>query len=218
MFQIKICGITDPRDALAAAEAGADALGLNFYKKSPRGITLDVARRILSALPRELVKVGVFVNAPAGEVVETFDRLELDLIQLHGDESPAFLPELDGRPVIRAFRLSAGGLSPVVAYLAECEQIGVKPVMVLLDAHRPGQYGGTGETADWATCAEYVKRPGLPPFILAGGLTPLNVAQAVRAVRPDAVDTASGVECSPGRKDPDVVRAFVQAARNALTS
>jgi phosphoribosylanthranilate isomerase len=217
MFHVKICGITNPADALAAVQAGAGALGLNLYAQSPRGITPEAARRILSVLPATpLLKVGVFVNAPARDVLELFDQLRLDLIQLHGDEPPDYLPELGGRPLIRAFRLTAQRLPPILDYLAKCETLGAKPRAVLLDAHQPGQYGGTGQPADWTACAEYAGRPGLPPLVLAGGLTPGNVAQAIRAVRPAAVDTASGVEISPGRKDPDAVRAFVQAAQEAF--
>jgi phosphoribosylanthranilate isomerase len=225
MFQIKICGITNPADALAAVEAGADALGLNFYSRSPRGITPETARTILSALPASPqagtvlgcpFKVGVFVNAPANEVVELYDLLRLDMIQLHGDEPPGYLAELGGRPLVRAFRLTGEGLAPILNYLAECEQLHAKPQAVLLDAHQPGQYGGTGEIADWSACTEYAGRADLPPLILAGGLTPGNVVRAIRTVRPAAVDTASGVEISPGRKDPDAVRAFVQAAQKAF--
>jgi phosphoribosylanthranilate isomerase len=216
MFQIKICGITNPLDGLLAAHAGTDALGLNFYEKSPRCVTRDLARRILSVLPPGLLKVGVFVNTPAGEVIETFDQLKLDLVQLHGDEPPADLAELGGRPIIRAFRLTTEGLSPILDYLTELEKLGVKPHGVLIDAHCPGLYGGTGETADWTTCAEYVRRAALPPLILAGGLTPANVGQAIQAVHPHAVDTASGVEIAPGQKDPDAITRFIQAARKAL--
>jgi phosphoribosylanthranilate isomerase len=235
MFQVKICGITSPMDALAAAQAGVDALGLNFYEKSPRGISPETARRIISVLPatphQEAVPlhprkhrdsppliVGVFVDAPATHVIELFDQLRLDLIQLHGDEPPEYLAELGGRPMVRAFRLTAEGLNPILNYLVACETLGVKPQAILLDAHRPGQYGGTGEITDWTACAEYVSRADLPPLVLAGGLTPGNVAQAVHSVRPTAVDTASGVEISPGRKDPDAVTAFVHAARKAFES
>jgi phosphoribosylanthranilate isomerase len=218
MFQIKICGITNPVDALTAVHAGADALGLNFYPKSPRGISLEVARRIASVLPPEPQKVGVFVNASVEYVIEIHSQLQLNLVQIHGDESPAYLAELGDRPTIRAFRLTADGLTPIVNYLNECKKLGVKLQAILLDAHQSGQYGGTGKTTDWTTCAQYVNFNKYPPLILSGGLTPSNVAQAIRAVGPAAVDTASGVEISPGQKDPDAIAAFVQAARHVFTN
>jgi len=221
MFRIKICGITNVDDALAAARAGADAVGLNFYPKSPRCVDADAADRIIASLPRETVKVGLFVNAPAQEVCRTFDRLGLDLIQLHGDEPPRYLAQLAGRPVMRAFRPGPDGLEPLERYLAHCRRLGCTPRLVLVDALVPGQYGGTGRLADWHLLRTYAGAakagPG-PPLVLAGGLTPGNVAEAIAIVRPAAVDTASGVELGPGRKDPAAVEAFVRAARTAFES
>ena len=216
MFRVKICGITSVEDARAVAAAGADAVGLNFYAKSPRYVTPEKAREIIDALPDELVKVGLFVNAPAEEVCETFDQLGFDLIQLHGDEPPEFLARLSGRPVMRAFRLGEAGLGPVRGYLADCRQLECVPRLVLVDACVEGSYGGTGEVADWRTLRGYPRDSICPPLVLAGGLTPDNVAQAIRTVRPAAVDTASGVEARPGRKDPAAVEAFLRAARRAF--
>jgi phosphoribosylanthranilate isomerase len=215
VFRIKICGITNRDDAQLVADAGGDAVGLNFFASSPRFIDFEAAGRIAAALPKNVAKVGLFVNATAATVCDAFDRLGLDLIQLHGDEPAEYLVQLGGRPVMRAFRLGEEGLSPVTAYLAKCQALNAMPKLVLLDAKVPGEYGGTGKTTDWAVAADYAQRPGLPPLVLAGGLTPLNVAEAIRTVRPAAVDTASGVESSPGRKDPALVKAFIQAARNA---
>jgi phosphoribosylanthranilate isomerase len=243
MFHIKICGITNVDDALAAARAGADAVGLNFYPESPRFLTAEQARRIIDALPEDLIKVGLFVNAPAEEVCRTVDRLGLDLIQLHGDEPPYYLPDLGSRPVMRAFRLSPermesptfldpnrgvgresreqGPLDAMAGYLSCCRGLGCLPQLVLCDAHVKGTYGGTGEVTDWQTVRVYQSSRDeavLPPLVLAGGLTPRNIAEAIHTVRPAAVDTASGVESSPGHKDPVAVEAFVRAARAAFES
>jgi len=217
-FKIKICGITRPEDAVAAAEAGADAIGLNFYPKGPRFVSLERAREIVAALPPGIVKVGVFVNATSCSVSATAHRLGLDLVQLHGDEPPQYLAELGGLKVLRAFRCGPQGLAPVHSYLKRCQTIGWMPRMVLCDAFQPGAYGGTGQVVDWATVANYTWSAEIPPLVLAGGLTPENVADAIRVVRPAAVDTASGVEVQPGIKDADRIRRFVQAAREAFSS
>jgi phosphoribosylanthranilate isomerase len=216
MFRIKICGITNPDDALVASKAGADAVGLNFFPSSPRFINQAMARRICIALPHDIVKVGVFVNAPESEISQTFDAMQLDLIQLHGDEPPDFIASLNGKPVMRAFRLGPEGMQPILEYLDNCNQLQCMPKLVLLDAHAIGVFGGSGEKADWSICAQYGSHNGLPPLVLAGGLNPSNVAEAIAQVRPAAVDTASGVESSSGRKDPAAVKAFVDAARNAF--
>lgn len=224
MFQIKICGITNVEDALTVVQAGANAVGLNFYPQSLRCVGMETAQQIVAALPGDVVKVGVFVNAPPREVCKTFDRLGLSLIQLHGDEPPEYLQRLGGRPVMRAFRLGAGQLELVLDYLRQCERLGCGPRMALLDAAVQGQYGGTGQLAEWETAARYPQEMGVPPLVLAGGLSPANVAQAIRCVRPAAVDTASGVEVSlhtdghhtPGKKDTTLVFAFVRAAREAF--
>jgi phosphoribosylanthranilate isomerase len=214
MFRIKICGITTPEDGAMIARAGADAVGLNFYPKSARSIALERAAEIIAALPAEMIKVGLFVNAAVDEVVRAFDHLALDLIQLHGDEPPEFLAALEGRPVMRAFRLGPDGLTPIERYLADCRDVGCLPKFVLIDAYQKGSYGGTGQTADWSVAKAYPSEDAAvyPPLVIAGGLTPDNVGDAIRAVHPMAVDTASGVESSPGVKDPELVSQFVQAA------
>lgn len=217
MFWIKICGVTNVDDARAVAAAGADAVGLNFYAKSPRHVTVEKARRIVEALPVGLVKVGLFVNAPAEEVCQTFDALGLDLIQLHGDEPPIYLTHLGRRPVMRAFRLGQAGREPIRGYLDQCRKLGCMPRLVLVDAGVEGKYGGTGQVADWQTLKDYSLLTPSPPVVLAGGLTPENVGEAIRTVHPTAVDTASGVESSPGRKDPATVTAFVRAAQQAFS-
>jgi phosphoribosylanthranilate isomerase len=216
MFTIKICGITTAEDALAVARAGADAIGVNFYPGSPRRVTLRQARAILEVVPPGVVKVGVFVDVEAAAVCRACDELGLDLLQLHGDEPPARLAELGGRPVMKAFRLGPAGLKPVAEYLRQCRSLGCLPELILLDAQVPGAYGGTGQVADWAAARHYPSEIGKPPMVLAGGLRADNVAAAIRATGAAAVDTASGVEASPGRKDLAAVAAFVRAAREAL--
>jgi phosphoribosylanthranilate isomerase len=216
MFSIKICGITTVEDALAVARTGADAIGLNFYPGSARCVTLRQARAILQVVPPGVVKVGVFVDVEAAAVCRAFDELGLDLLQLHGNEPPARLAELGGRPVMKAFRLGPAGLEPVAEYLRQCRSLGCLPELVLLDAQVPGAYGGTGQVTDWAAARRYPAQIGGPPMVLAGGLRADNVAAAIRAAAAAAVDTASGVEASPGRKDLAAVAAFVRAARQAL--
>ena len=216
MFCIKICGITTIDDAEMVAQSGADAVGLNFFPGSPRCIELEQARAIVEALSDRVVKVGLFVNAEAERVVSWFDSLGLDLIQLHGDEPPEFLAELGGRPIVRAFRLGSEGLAPISQYIERCGKLGCMPRMVLLDALVKGEYGGTGKIGDWGEAGQYGQIDDHPPLILAGGLEPKNVAAAIHAVRPHAVDTASGVESAPGKKDPAAVESFVRSARAAF--
>jgi phosphoribosylanthranilate isomerase len=216
VFRIKICGITSVNDAEVVVGAGADAIGLNFYPQSPRYVTPEQARSILEAVPERVIKVGLFVNAPGDHVCRTFDQLGLELIQLHGDEPPIFLACLGNRPVMRAFRLGREGWQAVTGYLRQCRDLRRMPRLVIVDSLVKGSYGGTGQVGDWSRLTEYPTGQSFPPLVLAGGLTPQNVAEAIRAVRPTAVDTASGVESSPGRKDPAAVGAFVRAARVAF--
>lgn len=212
-FRIKICGITSVEDALAAVEAGADALGLNFYPQSSRFVTADAAAKIAAAAKRRVKLVGVFVNATAEEIQAAVSAGELDAVQLHGDESPEFVGRMKAAhsQVLRAFRVRGDSLGEVEVYLRA-----TKPDAVLLDAYDPKAYGGTGKRLDW----DLVRRErsaalGLP-IILAGGLTAENVAEAIETARPDAVDVAGGVESAPGRKDAEKVRRFVAAAQKAF--
>jgi len=214
MFKIKICGVTSAADAAMCADAGAEAIGLNFYPKSPRCVSLETAREIVDSIRETtLAKVGVFVNAPAKEVQQTATELDLDFVQIHGDEPPEYLAELAGRKVIRAFRCRDEGLAAVEAYLAEST---ANLAAVLIDAYSPGAYGGTGEVVDWTTLVKYGGEIEELPLILAGGLTPANVAEAIESTWAYAVDTASGVELSPGVKDTEKTRAFVAEARRAF--
>jgi phosphoribosylanthranilate isomerase len=216
MFTIKICGITRPEDAQATVEAGADAIGLNFYPQSSRAIDLARARAIVAVLPREMIKVGLFVNAAPAEICRTCDALGLDLVQLHGDEPPQLLSALGGRPVMKAFRpAGAEGLRVVLDYLETCRALGCLPRLVLLDAPLTRGFGGSGTLADWRLAKQYGESYQGPKLVLAGGLKPDNVADAIRTTGARSVDTASGVESEPGIKDPAAVRAFVHAARSA---
>ncbi len=196
--------------------AGADAIGLNFYPRSKRFVTLEQAAANSAAIPSGVAKVGVFVNASLNEIAAAISAASLDLVQLHGDEPPEFIAEIR-QPVMRALRWGTAGSKPIDEYLARCSSLQFLPQMLLLDSQAEGQFGGTGATADWQQIAQWRKACAIP-LVLAGGLTPQNVAAAVAAVHPNAVDTASGVESSPGRKDAAMVQAFVDAARRALAA
>lgn len=201
--RVKICGITNAEDALQAAEAGADALGFVFHPASPRAVTAEQARRIVEQLPPLVTTVGLFVNCPPRQVGGTLTAAGLDVAQLHGDELPEDC-RIPGRRVIKALRVrDADSLRGAADY----------PVAaLLLDAWSDGHYGGTGTTFDWQLAGELTRRR---PLILAGGLTPDNVAAAIRQVRPYAVDVSSGVERRPGLKDHARVRKFIQQVRSA---
>ena len=196
----KICGITRIEDALAAVEAGADAIGFVFYAKSPRAVSVQQARAIIAALPPFISTVGLFVNASRCELNETLDAVPLDMLQFHGDETPE---QCDGyhRPFIKALRVQAGD-----DIAASC-RLYSRASGILLDTYVAGVPGGTGETFDWALIPNSLEKP----IILAGGLTSANVAQAITQVRPYAVDVSGGVEKSKGIKDHDKIRAFMSA-------
>ncbi len=202
MPRIKICGITSIEDGLAATRLGADALGFVFYTESPRFVKPDQVRAIVAALPPFISTVGLFVNEEAARVVEIMTRCGLDIAQLHGDIAVDELP-FEERRIIRALR---------VRDEASLEGVGrIKDATILLDTYVKGRMGGTGETFDWSLAARVAKTRRV---VLAGGLTPENVAEAIRTVRPYGVDVSSGVEMSPGRKDSEKIAAFIRNARN----
>ena len=204
-MKIKICGITNVEDAEVAVAAGADALGFVMYRKSPRWVKPEVARAIVAGLPPFVSAVGVFVNEEAEKVRTLMDECGFALAQLHGDESAVYCQNL-GRPVLKALRLKDRA-----TFLALAEFQGRANVRgILLDAFSDQAYGGTGQTVDW-TLAEEAARS--TPVILAGGLSPANVAGAIQMVRPYGVDVSSGVELSPGKKDHHKLKAFIEAAR-----
>ncbi len=204
MVRVKICGITNAADALAAVEAGANLLGFNFYAKSPRHVTEAEAAKIRPQLPKKVDAVGIFVNAPAADVSALCESLKLDAAQLHGDETPQTVAEVSRSvPVWKAFRVDAGfPLNTLDEY--------PEAFAFLFDAAHTDQYGGTGRTTDW----DVARRAAIGRrIILAGGLNIENVAAAVRIVRPYAVDVASGVESKPGKKDHGRLREFIQEVR-----
>jgi phosphoribosylanthranilate isomerase len=204
MLRVKICGITNAADAVAAAEAGADAVGLMFYPPSPRFVTLPQARDVIRELPPFVAKVGVFVNSSPDEVRRAIGECGIDTLQFHGDEPPEFCRQFSLK-TIKAFRIvDSASLAAVHDYQSEAW---------LLDSFVPGKLGGTGAVFNWELAVEAVKFSR--PVILAGGLTPENAAEAVRRVRPFGLDVSSGVESAPGKKDSRKVGAFIAAAKGA---
>ena len=206
MTKIKICGIKTTNDAIAAMDAGADLIGFNFYPKSPRYVEVGMVRNIMSVVRQigRVKTVGVFVNASVAEICATMETLGLNLAQLHGDETPELMHALDGH-AFKAFR-------GIPESMNGFERQGAPALLV--DAAVKGVYGGSGVTADWNGAAELAKKY---PLLLAGGLTPENVADAVRRVKPWGVDVASGVEFALGRKDANKMKKFVQAVRRLGT-
>jgi phosphoribosylanthranilate isomerase len=207
MTRVKICGLSTLADAEAAADLGAWALGMIFWPQSPRACTVEQAEAIGAQLHRHVELTGVFVNAPLDEVAVTADVCRFSMLQLHGDEGPAYCQEAarrTGCKVIKAARVhDAAQVKALRAYHTDLH---------LLDAHSPRAPGGTGESFDWELARLH---PGTPPVILSGGLTPDNVGQAIEAAAPFAVDTASGTEAAPGRKDPAKLIAFFRAVEAA---
>jgi phosphoribosylanthranilate isomerase len=219
---IKICGIPNIKTAADVAKFSPDALGLNFYPHTPRTVSVAVAAEIARNLPREIELVGLFVNESAPTIYKICQQSSLQTIQLHGDESPADLRDLatrdDGLRIIRAWHLGPEGLQPLGDYLTRLNDLGVQPVACLIDARVAGKQGGTGSTVNWSVLAKDYRRDEWPPMILAGGLHPGNVAEAIQTVRPWGVDVASGVESTPGQKDIALVEQFINAAREAFLS
>jgi phosphoribosylanthranilate isomerase len=202
--KVKICGITRAADAEAAVEAGADAVGLMFYPGSPRYLPLEKAREIARLLPPFVIRTGVFADPDPSDVFAAIQHCELNLLQFHGAETPEFCLQF-GLMTMKAFRVqNADSLPPMSAYRTDA---------FLLDSHVAGKPGGTGETFNWDLALEAKKFGKL--IFLAGGLTPQNVAEAVRKAQPFGVDVSSGVEQSPGKKDARKMRDFIAAARGA---
>ncbi len=199
---VKICGITNSDDALAAARAGADALGFVFYDKSPRRVTVEAAAAVVRKVPPGIARVGVFVNPDEELVMQAVTDCGLNLLQFHGDETPEFCLQF-GLMSMKAFRVrDAASLNALSSYPTDAW---------LLDAYSPAGQGGTGERFDWALAKEAVKLG--KPIFLAGGLTPENVADAIGQARPYGVDVSSGVEAAPGKKDHAKVASFIKAAK-----
>jgi len=200
---VKICGITSSADALAACEAGADALGLVFYAPSPRCVTAQQAREIVAAVPPFVSIVALFVDAQAATIQRTLECVSVDCIQFHGNESPAFCSQFQ-RPYLKALRMRPGlDVGTVAGGYSGARGL-------LLDSWQPGVPGGTGQTFDWTAIPAGLGRP----LVLAGGLDEQNVAAAISAVRPAAVDVSGGVESAPGIKDAGKMKRFVAAVRS----
>ncbi len=202
MIRVKICGVTSAEDAELAASLGATAVGMVFWSGSPRAVDVERAKLIALALPTFVTAVGVFVDQSVDEVSAIADAVKLDAIQLHGHENASDYAAL-GRRLIKSVAVRDRSAE------AEADRVPARAT-VLLDAHDPLRRGGTGQTIDWTVAATIARRR---PVILSGGLTPETVDAAVRAVRPYAIDVSSGVESSPGRKDPTKLRAFFAALR-----
>jgi phosphoribosylanthranilate isomerase len=205
--RVKICGITNVEDAVASVDAGADALGFMFFPESKRHLALDRAAEIIRRLPPFISKVGVFVNPAAEAVHEAIEQTGIDTLQFHGAESPEFCAAFNKVKVVKAFRVRGASV------LEECLKF--PDYAWLLDSHVSGAQGGTGVTFDWNVAAAATKLSRM--IILAGGLKPETVAEAVQRVHPFAVDVSSGVESAPGRKDHQKIRQFIEAARTALS-
>ncbi len=209
---VKICGWNDPevlRESLALGLP--DAIGLNFFKKSPRVVNWLKAREMRRMLPASVETVGVFVNHTPAEIRKLVRDVGLTHVQLHGDESPAIAWLLRDLSLIRVYRLKTPSLDPIKQDLAALASRRIRPWACLVDAWHATDYGGTGAVAPWTALTEW--KAEWPRLILAGGLTPENVAEACRVVRPFGVDTASGVESTPAKKSPQLVQRFLEAAR-----
>ena len=207
MTLVKICGITNLDDALAAVDAGADALGFNFWPRSPRYISPANAREITNQLPLSVLRVGVFVNEELQSLLRVASEANLTAIQLHGDETPDYCKQLEGRYVIKAFGATDKfDWSAVSRYDLQA---------IMLDSKDEVLRGGTGRVFDWSVAQREAQSVKSPALFLAGGLSPENVAEAIATVRPYAVDACSSLELSPGKKNHERVRAFIKAVRES---
>ena len=211
----KICGIQDVDTAAEVAALRPSAIGFVFYGKSPRSLSVEVAEEIVRQTPSAIESVGLFVNESPAGVLARCAKTGIATVQLHGDEPPSFLKELhDHSPklrLIRAFRMGRTGLVPLEQYLQRCGELGVRPTACLVDALVEGTYGGTGQTVPWRQLADEYHRDEWPQLILAGGLNPDNVREAIEIVQPWGVDVSSGVESAVARKDVGLVKAFLEA-------
>ena len=196
---VKVCGITRPQDAELAVGLGANALGFVFWRNSPRCVDRNMAKSIVATVPDNVKKVGVFVDQPAAEIARIMDDVGLDMAQLHGNETAEFCRGV-GRAVIKAIGLHEGAIVNVAEF--------DRDVLLLVDAHDAARRGGTGRTVNWDTARDIA---ATRPTILAGGLNAANVKLAIRSVRPYGIDVSSGVESSPGVKDPTRLRSFFEA-------
>jgi phosphoribosylanthranilate isomerase len=214
---VKICGVRDCATATSVAALEPDAMGLNFYASTVRNIDITTAAEVASSLPPAIEPVGLFVNDCVETIHDVCRNSSLRTIQLHGDEPPETIRELMDRNaeywIIRAWNLGPEGLGPLGDYLNRLRDLKVWPTACLIDARVEGKHGGTGRIVDWEMLGQEYDHSEWPPLILAGGLTPENVADAIQAAKPWGVDVASGVESAPGVKDLSLVERFIQSAR-----
>lgn len=213
-IRIKICGVTEPADATMCADYGADAIGINFHPGSPRYVNPQQSQPLLRAVHPLMSSVGVFVGLPMRQITAMAYQMGLRGVQYHGENRE--LADAFPFSLISAFRIrDQKSITAIHTYLEMTRSFGSPPGAILVDAYVEGQHGGTGQTAPWELLKNF--KPGVP-WILAGGLTPENVGEAVRLLKPDGVDVASGVESAPGKKDPAKVKAFIDNARQAAAS
>ena len=211
---VKVCGFTSVENALEASECGIAAIGLNFFARSKRYVSPETAKAIVDALPATVEPVGLFVNHSIDQIQEIVAYTGINSVQLHGDESAEFAAQLKELKIIRAIRIDSANIDQLHEVIRLDRQYGINLAGCLVDANVAGSYGGTGHVAPWELIAEQYDYQNYPPLILAGGLNPENVAAAVRTVRPWGIDTASGVESTPGIKDRELVCRFVEMAKS----
>jgi phosphoribosylanthranilate isomerase len=214
---VKVCGIRDRETARQIAELDVDAIGLNFYSRSCRFVDAAAAKQISEAVSSKIKRVGVFVNHTITEIDRLVSYCQLDIVQLHGDESASFFVELQHRipetRLMKAWRMNEQGIDGLRAFLEECSSRKLNLAGCLIDSHVPGIFGGSGKTLDWEQLRNQYDHDNWPRLILAGGLNPSNIAVAIATARPWGVDVASGVESAPGEKDLHLVRNFVLNAK-----
>lgn len=219
-FRIKICGVTRESDIEPILAAGVDAIGLNFVPTSKRRIDHSTAARLSNAIGSRALRVGVFADASTCEILDRWEALRLDLVQLHGKESPEFFKQLSqdlgSERIVRALAWGDEHTKTRIEFLEFVERENLRPAAILIDSAAGGQFGGTGLSVPWSEVGAWNTRPEGIPLILAGGLTPENVAQAIGSSRADGVDTAGGVETSPGVKDASACHQFAARAEAAL--
>ncbi len=214
---VKVCGVTTVEDAVEIAKFNPDAIGLNFYAKSKRCVSVDMAKRIIRSLPTWIEPVGLFVNHSQLEIEKICSTCGIRTIQLHGDETPELITMLKRYRIIKAIRVGEEGLSDAFAELQALSDLNIQLFACLVDANVAGSYGGTGHQAPWELLKNEWETENLPKLILAGGLTPENVLDAIAIVQPAGVDVASGVEAAPGRQDIEKVQQFIKLARSTTS-
>ncbi|WP_339743933.1 phosphoribosylanthranilate isomerase [uncultured Rubinisphaera sp.] len=212
---IKICGIRSVQDAEVVSRFQPAAIGLNFYQKSPRSVTRELAREIIRNIPDPIERVGVFVDQTPAEIAEIANELSLTHVQLHGDYLPEHLVALKKHSIIWVYRMGREGITPLLSQLDSLQQNQISVTACLIDARVPGLYGGSGQTVDWESLVREYDQEKLPKLILAGGLVPENIAEAISMVNPWGVDVASGVE-RDDRKDAHLIEQFLMNATSAV--